>query len=50
MLLQVSRDTSGYEQSPTDTKQPQVTLPDTQKGCSRVRGGVKWGLLVSYGV
>ena len=41
-LFQVSRDTSGQQQTPTDTKEHQQTLPDTQKGCSRICGGLCW--------
>ena len=38
-LLQVSRDNLGQQQTPTDTKRHQQTVPGTPKGCSRMRGG-----------
>ena len=38
-LLQVSQDSSGQEQTPTDTKRHQQMVPGTPKGCSRMRGG-----------
>ena len=41
-LLQVSRDNSGQQQTPTDTKQHQQAFPGTQKGCLRMCGGLCW--------
>ena len=49
-LLQISRDTLGQQQRPTDTKQHQQTLPDTQKGCSRMCGSLCWHQMAFAGV
>ena len=52
-LLQASRENSGQQQTPTDTKQHQQAFPGTQKGCSKcvaVHVDIKWRLLVSDGV
>ena len=52
------QDNNRHQQTPTDTKQHQPTLPNTQKGCSRMCGslcchqfsfaGVWWRPLLSY--
>ena len=49
-LLQVSRDNLGQQQTPTDTKRHQQTVPSTPKGCSRMRGGSCWHWMAFAGV
>ena len=36
------QDNNRHQQTPTDTKQHQPTLPNTQKGCSRMYGSLCW--------
>ena len=59
-FLGTLQDNNRHQTTPTDTKQHQQTLPDTQKGCSRMCGclcwhqmsfaGVCWCLMTSFTV
>ena len=52
-LLQLSRDNSGQQQTPTETNRHQQTIPGTQKsvqGCVAAHVDIEWHLLVSVGV
>ena len=46
-LLQVSRDTSGQQQTPTDTKQHQQTPNNTNRRCQTPKKGVQ-GCVAAY--
>ena len=49
-LLQVSRDNSGQQQTPTDTKRQSQAPQKTIWGCVAVQADIGWHLLVSIGV
>ena len=45
------QDNNRHQQTPTDTKKHQLTLPDTENGCSRIFGSLcwhQWRPLLSY--